>query len=318
MESQHLVLGATGSIGYAYVKVLLDNKQAVTALVRSKKKAELLFGSNDLLEFIEGDVNDFSLLQQTAKGKTIIFFGINYPYQQWDTRMIPTTELVIKVAHENKATILFPGNIYAYGNFPKPIKEDSIPLLTTEKGKLRWRVIHQLELATQNKNCKVIVLRLPDFYGPNVTNGLIKPIFGNAAQGKPMESLVRSDIAHQFVFTLAAARVFYRLEQEQSLSDMATYNFTSTTVPSIDALGKSISQISNTPEKIKVTPIWLLKIVAIFLPVVKELKENFYQFENCVEVNDDMLRSLYPDLTLTPFEESLQITLNWFKENPNK
>ena len=315
MESQHLVLGATGSMGFAYVEALLADNTPVTALVRNVKKAEQLFGKNELLELVEGDVNDFSLLQRTAKDKKVIFFSINYPYQQWTTRMMPTTNLVIKVAQENGATILFPGNIYAFGNFPGPIKEDSIPLLTTEKGKLRWRVIHQLELGTQQGKCKVIVLRLPDFYGPNVTNGLIKPIFGNAAKGKPIEYLLRSDVAHQFVYTADAAKVFLRLEKETGLPDMATFNLAGTTVPSINAFAEIINQVANNSAKVKVTPKWLLKIVGIFLPVVKELKENYYQFENTVVLNDDKLRALYPDLTLAPIEESVKVTVDWFKAN---
>jgi nucleoside-diphosphate-sugar epimerase len=313
MESQHLVLGATGSMGYAYVAELLANNIRVTALVRNIRKAEQLFNRNELLELVEGDVNDFSLLQKTARHKNVIFYGINYPYQEWATRMMPTTDLVIKVALENNATILFPGNIYAYGNFPEPIKEDSIPLLTTAKGKLRWRVIHQLELATQQGDCKVIVLRLPDFYGPNVTNGLIRPIFGNAAKGKPVEWLLRPDIAHQFVYTADAAKVFYQLEQETDLPDMATFNFAGITVPSINALAEVISQVAGNSAKVKVTPKWLLNIVALFLPVVKELKENFYQFENTIVLNDDKLRALYPELTLTPLEESIRLTVDWFK-----
>lgn len=315
MDSQHLVLGATGSMGFAYVNELLANRVPVTALVRNVKKAQQLFGNNDLLELVEGDVNDFSLLQRSAKGKKVIFYSINYPYQQWTTRMMPTTDLVIKVAQENGATILFPGNIYAFGDFPEPIKEDSIPLLTTEKGKLRWRVIHQLELGTQQGKCKVIVLRLPDFYGPNVTNGLIKPIFGNASKGKPIEWLLRSDVAHQFVYTADAAKVFRRLEQETELPNMTTYNLAGITVPSINALAEIIDQVANNSAKVKVTPKWLLNIVGIFLPVVKELKENYYQFENTVVLNDDKLRTLYQDLTLTPLEESITVTTDWFAAN---
>ena len=316
MESKHLVLGGTGSIGFAYIQELLANGLHVTALVRSKDKAIKLFGNNELIELVEGDVNDFTLLQKMAKGKKVIFFGINYPYQQWAKKMVPTTDLVIKVAHENKAKILFPGNIYAYGNFTEPIKEESIPLLTTEKGKLRWRLVHQLELATQKKNCSVIVLRLPDFYGPNVTNGLIKPIFGNAAKGKSIEWLIRSDIAHQFVYTADAARVFHLLEQESELPKMATFNFATITVKSMDDMAVQVSEIANNPAYVKIMPKWLLNIVAIFLPVVRELKENFYQFEHCVTLNDDKIRSMYPELEITPFKESLKVTIDWFKKNP--
>ena len=41
MKTEYLVLGATGSIGYAFTKTLIDEKVPVTILVRNKEKASV-------------------------------------------------------------------------------------------------------------------------------------------------------------------------------------------------------------------------------------------------------------------------------------
>jgi hypothetical protein len=42
---------------------------------------------------------------------------------------IPVTSLVINAARQNGSTILFPGNIYAFGNIGEPISEETVPAL---------------------------------------------------------------------------------------------------------------------------------------------------------------------------------------------
>ena len=54
MDTKHLVLGATGGIGYSYTVELLSNNIKTTILVRNKEKAIKLFNNNPLLEIIVG------------------------------------------------------------------------------------------------------------------------------------------------------------------------------------------------------------------------------------------------------------------------
>ncbi len=55
MKKQYLILGATGSIGYGFTRVLLAAGEAVTILVRDRNKATEWFGQPENLTIIEGD-----------------------------------------------------------------------------------------------------------------------------------------------------------------------------------------------------------------------------------------------------------------------
>ena len=181
--------------------------------------------------------------------------------------------------------------------------------------RIRLELLQMLEEAAQQGSCKVIVLRLPDFFGANVTNGLIKPIFGNAARKKPMEWLINVDIPHQFVYTNDAVRLFFMLSEEINLPDYFLINYGGEIVPSIKEWSKTISQISGSPEKVKVVSKALLGILSWFVPVIKELKENYYQFENTILLEDTKIKELYPDFRATSMEDAITETINWFRNN---
>lgn len=314
METTHLVLGATGSIGYAFAKTLLENETPVTILVRNKEKALKLFGNTTLVEIIEGDAMDVNQLNKVAADKQFIFHGVNYPYDKWEKNMEQVTRNVINAVTPNKATILFPGNIYEYGNVAQ-ITEDMVPEPTTKKGLIRLSLFNLLKSAAKEGKCKVIFMRLPDFFGPNVTNGLIKPVFGNAAKKKAINWLINADIPHQFVYTPDAARLMYLICKKKDVRDFTNYNYGGYVFSSLKELAKQISIITNGPDKVNVLPKWIMNTMALFMPVMKELKENYYLFENNVELVDKKVLNDYPGFDKTPVDVAIKETIDWFGKN---
>ncbi|MCF8371364.1 MAG: hypothetical protein K9H64_07065 [Bacteroidales bacterium] len=66
---------------------------------------------------------------------------------------------------------------------------------------------------------------------------------------------------------------------------------------------------------VKIAPKFILNIIALFVPEVKELKENFYQFENSILLVDDKLKNRYPKVNETNLDTALKITLDWYENN---
>jgi nucleoside-diphosphate-sugar epimerase len=313
MSKKYLVLGATGSVGYAFTYELLKQGIETDILVRNREKAEKLFYNNPLLNIHVGDVHDSELLMDVTSEMDIIFHGINYPYKDWHQFMKPVTSLVIKAARQNRSIILFPGNIYAFGNIGEPIREETFAVPSTKKGQLRFELENMLLEAADTGQCSVINLRLPDFWGPNVTNGLIKPLFGNAAKGKSMTWMVRADVPHQFVYTPDAARLFYMLSVESHLPPYFVLNYGGKIVENVAGLANEISREAGSPNRLRLFSKTTLKILGWFMPVVRELNENIYQFENCIMLDDTKVRSKYPEFKETRFADALRETINWYR-----
>jgi nucleoside-diphosphate-sugar epimerase len=314
MKSEILILGSTGSIGYAFADNLISKKNPFTVLVRDTAKASNLFKGNALVEIIQGNVQDLALLKSISKDKNVIFHGINYPYNKWFGNMDTATEKVIEAASQNGAMIVFPGNVYNYGNLPL-IHEDSPQKPCTRKGSLRVELEKMLYDAAYAGKCKVLNVRLPDFWGPNVLNDGIKPIFMNALNKKALPWSSKADIPHQMVFTKDAAEMMVRLMKKGVVKPYENYNYGGYIHPTLKGFLNQISRLANAPEKIQVYPKWLFSVLGIFMPVMKEVKEMLYLFENSVILDDNKVRKLFPDFKETPLNEAITETLAWFKKN---
>ncbi|GAB4023605.1 NAD(P)H-binding protein [Spirosoma koreense] len=319
-----LMLGATGSIGYAVTANLLARQLPVTILVRSRAKAESLFPNQPTLTIVEGDVQDADLLSRLATGKDFIFHGINYPYNKWFGNMDRATEKVIDAAGQNHSTIVFPGNVYNFGNTPEPIREDSKPNPCTRKGQLRVELEAGLEAAANAGKCRVINVRLPDFWGPNVLNEGVKPIFENALIGNALPWLVNADRPHQAVYTKDAAEIIVRLLLRQWETDPVptkpyeVWNYGGTTLPSVRSWFEQITSLTGTALKVKLYSRLTISLLGWFMPVLREVKEMLYLYENTILLNDEKIHAQFPDFNPTPMNQALTETLSWFASLANR
>lgn len=317
------VLGATGSIGYAVTANLLARQLPVTILVRNQTKAEALFPDAPTLTLVEGDVQDAALLSRIIADKretafTHLFHGINYPYDQWFGNMNRVTQNVIEAAAPNRLTIVFPGNVYNFGNTNEPIREDSLPHPISRKGQLRVELEAMLEQAAQAGRCSVLNVRLPDFWGPNVMNAGVRPIFEGALQGKSMPWLLNADIPHQSVYTNDAAEIIVRLMLRGNEKPYEVWNYGGTVLPSVRSWFGQISPLAGWSSRVQVHSRLAIRLLGLFSPVVREVGEMLYLYENTILLDDTKVREAFPDFRETPMQQALQETLTWFDQHQVK
>ena len=317
-----LVLGATGSIGYAVTASLLARQLPVTILVRNRAKAEALFPDQATLTIVEGDVQDASLLNRISADKDFIFHGINYPYDKWFGNMDTATQKIIDAAAQNHSTIILPGNVYNFGNMKTPILEDSRPNPCTRKGQLRVEIETMLEQAATAGRCYVMNVRLPDFWGPNVLNEGVKPVFENALNGKALPWILNADIPHQSVYTKDAAEIIVRLllrewttEKQSTAKPYEVWNYGGITVPSVRAWFGQICDLTGKPLKIQLYSRLIISVLGLFMPILREVKEMLYLYENTILLDDKKVLALFPDFRPTPIKQALTETLTWFSKH---
>lgn len=276
MKSNVLLLGATGSIGYAVAENYLSKGIPITVLVRNRAKAEALFPNNSSVEIVEGDAQDGALLQRLAADKSVIFHGINYPYQEWFGNMDQVTRKIIDAASANQALIVFPGNVYPFGLATEPIREDSVPNPNTRKGALRVELERMLQSAAETGKCRVLNVRLPDFWGPNVLNAGVKPIFEGALAGGKLPWLLNADIPHQLVYTKDAAEVIVQLSERGPDRPYEVINYGGNRVPSMREFLEQLARVAGTTAKVHVYPAWQIKLLGWFQPMMHEVVEMLY------------------------------------------
>lgn len=298
---------------------LLRRGQPARCLVRSLEKASTLLGKDTCLELLQGDAQDLNTLVHAAEGCGAIVHAINYPYPKWVPNMARVTANVIAAARASNATILFPGNVYALGEqFSGPLDESVPNQPTGHKGELRATLEDSLLHATEEGSVRVIVLRAGDYFGPTVRNALVDPIFGNAAEGKPLRALGNLDAAHQWAFVPDLARAALDLlAVQENLAPYALFNFAGyVATPERDFLEQIAGQAGHAGLAIRVLPWSALKLAAMFDATVREVMELRYLFDKSVILEGSKLRRTLPNFGETPIAEAVRVTLESYQNHP--
>ncbi len=321
MSAPTLILGGTGSFGLAVVQEVLRRRQPARCLVRSLDKAASLMGEASGLELIQGDVQDQNAVVRAAEGCAAIVHAINYPYPKWVPNMARATANVIAAARSAKATILFPGNVYGLGaQTEAALAEDAQNHPVGHKGELRARLEDSLLHSTEEGSVRrVIVLRAGDYFGPTVRNGLVDPIFENAAAGKPMRTFGNLKAAHQWAFVPDLARTALDLlDIEEGLKAYEIFNFAGTVAsPQRDFLEQVAQQAGHPGLAIRVLPWSAMKLAAMFDAVVRELMELRYLYDQSVILEGSKLRRTLPNFKETPIAEAIRVTLESYQKMPS-
>jgi nucleoside-diphosphate-sugar epimerase len=204
-----LVIGATGGVGGALADRLVSEGWRVRALNRDPEGARRRSGRTDL-EWVAGDAVNAADVVAAAGGAEVIVHGANPPgYRNWAGLQLPMLAGTIAAARASGARILFPGNVYNYGEdaFPR-IDERSEQNPATRKGRIRVA----MEAMLRQAGVPVLILRSGDFFGPRpganwLSQGLVRPerpVAGVLYPG-PLE------VPHAWAYLPDVAETFVRL-----------------------------------------------------------------------------------------------------------
>ncbi len=312
MQDKALVLGASGSFGGAMAAELLQRGWQVAALARDPAKLDGLAvaGLGAGLVVVAGDAQDREVLMKAAAGCRTIVHGVNYPYPQWIPHMQTVTENVIAAARQVGARIVFPGNVYGFGaQTLHPLPETAAVSPIGKKGRLRVKLEQALHEATLDGKASVLIVRAGDYFGPTVRNGYVDRLFGNARRGKKMQVLGRLDVPHQWAYVPDLARLAADL-LEQSLAPFEVVHFRGDVMDSQLQFLRLIARLAEAPDlRAQRLPWWLLRLAALFDPLMREVLEMRYLFDRAVVIDDPRRRELLPHFTATPLPRAVQATL---------
>lgn len=140
-----LVLGASGSMGYAIVNELCGRGIHVVAFARNKERLGALFSGNKHVEVVAGDVFVKEDIMNAAKDVDIIFHVVNIPYSDWEKQQEKLLINILEVSKHYGIKLGIVDNIYAYGRQGEGlVKEEAKKDHTQRKGRFvynlkRWQ-----------------------------------------------------------------------------------------------------------------------------------------------------------------------------------
>ncbi|MGE5619970.1 MAG: NAD-dependent epimerase/dehydratase family protein [Sphingomonadaceae bacterium] len=311
LSKTNVVFGATGALGAAVVRRLADQGETVRAVVRDLDLAkEILPPSAGI---VVADVLVPKKARAACEGATIVYHCVNVRYSLWEKLMPTITDNILDAAGKAGARLVFPGNVYGYGPFQRIPATEEHPLdATSKKGRLRNRLEQRLMQAHQAGDVPVVIPRLPDFYGPNVVNPLVGPIFRQALAGKTATWPGSLDALHDLLFIDDAANACVLLGSRKDAYGEVWH------VPGAGPLtGRQFLEMvfhaAGAPPSIKAIGRFLFRFFGLLIPDAGEMTEILYQFEKPMVLDGGKFSRAFPDFRYTPHEEAVAATLEWFR-----
>lgn len=307
-----LVLGGSGSFGGAVALELAARGWRLRFLARTPSKVTTLVGDRHDIEVVQGDATDADAVADAARGMDVVVHGVNYPYAQWRPNMMVVTDAILAAAEKTGARILFPGNVYGYGDQTgRPLDENTPNNPCSRKGELRVEIEDKLKASAEAGRSRTLIVRGGDYFGPTVRNGLVDMLFGNAARGKAINWIGDLDIPHQWCYVPDIARMAADLlEREDALAPFeVVHDAGHIAEPQRDFL-QATARAANKPGlKIKVLPWWMVRTLGFVDGNARELMEMRYLFDHSIILDDRRRRELLPDFTHTPIDDALANTI---------
>ncbi|MCA9568216.1 MAG: NAD(P)H-binding protein, partial [Myxococcales bacterium] len=286
-------------VGDAVATAALAAGHTVRALVRDTTRVAPRPG----LTLVEGDARVPADLQAAMEGSEVVLHALNLPYPDWDPGMIELTRAVLVAAERAGATVLFPGNVYNFGgDFSRPLTEDASRDCPSRKGAIRNR----LEAMLDEAPVQTVVLRMGDFFGGIGESTWMYHLTSGTRTGGAIQYPAARDIPHAWTFLPDAAKTLVILaERRAELPAHASFNFAGHVVEGDRFVAAVRAALGDPDRRTKGFPWMWMHLARPFVPMVRELFEMRYLWEQPVRMDGGRLQAFLGDVPHTPYEQAV-------------
>lgn len=307
----HTILGANGTITTQLLPVLQQHGENIRLVSRHPKPVAGV-------ETRSADFLDAEKTRLAVDGSAIVYLlvGLEYSAKVWRRDWPMIMRNVIAACKATQAQLIFLDSLYTYGRVEGPITEATPTRPVSEKGRILVD-IEQLLLAERHSGgLPAIIAKASDFYGPGVVEkswaGSL--VFSRLKKKQTSQWLVNARVPRTYTYTPDIGRALYVLAQHPE----AFHKTWILPVASPTLTGQEFSALAarhmHGNGKVQVLPKWLIGLLGLFIPFMKEAHEMLYQDENGYVLDSTRFNHTF-GFTPTPYAEGIRATAEWFLEN---
>ncbi len=271
------ILGANGTIGSLLAKELTTYTDRIRLVSRNPKKV------NETDELLPADLSDISQLDKAVKGSDVVYLlvGFDYKLTVWQEKWPPLMRATIDACIKHNAKLVFFDNMYLYDKAAlSNMTENSAINPPSEKGKVRRAIAEMLMDEVKAGHLKALIARSADFYGPdNDKSFLTEVVFKNFKNGKRANWFMSADKIHSFTYTPDAAKATALLGNTENAYNQVWHLPTNAAKLTGREIISLFAKEMNVKNKVFVMPMWLLKGIGFFVPLLREMPEMMYQYD---------------------------------------
>jgi nucleoside-diphosphate-sugar epimerase len=136
------------------------------------------------------------------------------------------------------------------------------------------------------------------------------------AEGK-IKPVMAKRMPHTYTYTKDFAKGLVTLGTREEALGQVWHTPNAETLTTRELLNM-IYKEAGQPPKFRAAPKFILTLMGLFNPVMREVKEMIYQFEMPFIVDHSEYDRVFGDFTPTPHEEAIRETMAWFRERMGK
>ena len=295
-----LVLGA-GPVGQAIVDALIARGHRPTVVTRSGTAVP---GADTR----RTDLADPAASAAALADATIVFSAAQPAYHRWVEEFPALQASIVLAAQAAGAPLMVVENLYGYGPHDGLLTEDLPMRPTTRKGTVRaelWQALHD---ASERGQLQMAVVRASDFVGPGVEGSAFGTrFFDPLRRAKPAQTMGDVDALHSVTFVADLAEALVRVAEDDTSWGRAWHAPCAPAVTQRRLAEIAAASIGRTGS-IRSTPVWVLRVLGVFVEPVGEMVEMLYEFD-CDFVVDSSAFTGHFGMEATPLDEALAVVM---------
>lgn len=299
------VLGANGVIGRELSRVLRSMGHRVRQVSRHPRQV------NGDDEVVTADLLDAEATARAVEGSTVAYLvaGLKYDHRVWREEWPRVMRNVMDACRRHGAALVFLDNVYAYGRVDGAMTEETPYNPISRKGEVRAKVATTLMDAVRRGDLRGMIVRAADFYGPDATLAFThSTVFERLRQGKTPQWIGNPAAQHTFSYTPDVGRSLAILGNAESAYGQVWHALTGAGPMTGNDFVRIACELSGRPFRLQTAPRWMLSLMGVFSPIIRENMEMLYQFEHDYVFDSSRIARAF-NLTATTYREGITATL---------
>ena len=300
------ILGANGVIGRELSRRLPEYSDRIRQVSRSPKSV------NATDELFSADLLDAKATAEAVAGSTVTYLvaGLKYDHKVWEEQWPKVMRNAIDACKRHGSALVFFDNVYAYGRVDGMMTEDTPYNPRSRKGEVRARIATTLMDEVKRRELRAMIVRAADFYGPHASLSVTHATVTERVKAKKTPQwLGNAKAVHTFTYTPDAGRSLAVLGNTASAYGQVWHALTSKEPITGEQYVRIACELSRRPYALQTVRRWMLFLMGIFVPLVRENIEMLYQFEYDYRFDSSKVERAL-GLAATGYREGIAATLN--------
>ncbi len=268
------ILGSGGSIGHELARELTQYTSQIRLVSRNPVKV------NATDEVFQANLPDREQINKAVQGSQVVYVtvGFEYSIHVWREKWPALMRNVIDACKKHNARLVFFDNVYMYDrNHLHHMTEETPVRPTSKKGEVRAQIADMLLKEAAKGLLTALIARSADFLGPK-NSIIVETVYKNLAKGKKADWFADTSKLHSYTFTPDAAKATALLGNTPDAYNQVWHLPTSAPLTGKQWVELFAREMQVQPA-VRAVPLWLMGMLGIFMPVMKELKEMGYQYD---------------------------------------